>query len=292
MPEAIKTVGVATAVHKEHAVESTRQLMGRLLQAGVKVRARLDMADCCPDGVQLCEDTEVTASDLVIALGGDGTFIAMTRYAAPQGTPLLGVDMGSFGFLAEERLEDVFSSLEDILAGRHFSEERMMVQGEVWHGDKCVSSMIGLNDAVIAKTSPRRLVRLHTKVGDELVAVYPADGLIISTPTGSTAYNLSAGGPIVDPSVQALIITPICPHTLYSRPLVVDASTVIEVSSEARGTHTVDISLTMDGQETIELEANDRVVVRRAEHTVRLIRTREPSFYERLRNKLRWGAEK
>jgi len=290
--ESIETVGIATAVHKKDAVQSTCELIARLQEADVEVRVRPTMASCCPDGAQVCTDEEIADSGLVIVMGGDGTLIEMARHAAPRGTPLLGVDLGSFGFLAEERFDDVLANLADILQGRYSCEERLMVRAELWRDGECVNSFIGLNDAVVAGATHRWLVRLRIRVNNEPVAVYPADGLIVSTPTGSTAYNLSAGGPIVDPDVQALIITPICPHTLYSRPLVVDASAVIEVCSEKRSNAQSDMVLTVDGQQTVNVAAGERVVIRRAQYTARLVHIRRTGFYRRLRDKLRWGAEK
>ena len=168
----------------------------------------------------------------------------------------------------------------------------MMVAAErVRHGE-VISRHWGLNDAIIARIDARNLVRLCTSINGEEIATYIADGLIISTPTGSTAYTLSAGGPIVSPTVESLTITPICPHTLNSRPLVVDAAAVIKVRAEDRGRSRLGMALTMDGQETADLGPEDEVVLRRADFCAKLVRISGPGFYERLRTKLQWGGER
>ena len=167
-----------------------------------------------------------------------------------------------------------------------------MVRATVMRGGAEVISLVGLNDAVIAKMGIRRLARLHTTVDGDYIATYPADGLIIGTPTGSTAYVLSAGGPLVDPAVESLIVTAICPHTLYTRPLVVHPKAVIQVRVESRHREPVEASLTVDGQEEIGLLAEDTIVIDRAPCNARLVRVSKHSYYERLRRKLKWGAEK
>jgi len=234
----------------------------------------------------------ISEADLVIVMGGDGTLLSVARHAAPLGTPLLGVDLGSFGFLAEEEFDVLEANLDTVLSGHYNTEERLMVRARVIRGGSDFITLIGLNDAVIAKTAIRRLVRLHTDVDGDHLATYPADGLIISTPTGSTAYILSAGGPVVDPAVECLIIAPICPHTLYSRPLIVHPRAEIRVRVEARNREPGDVSLTVDGQEEIGLLPDDIVVIDRAECNAKLVRIGKRSYYERLRRKLKWGAEK
>lgn len=231
-------------------------------------------------------------ADVVIVLGGDGTLLSVARHASPRGTPLLGLDLGSFGFLAAESLAGLLANLDGFLRGEYALEPRMMVTAQVRRGDQVIGEHVGLNDAVIGKPDVRRLVRLYTRVNGEHIATYPADGLIISTPTGSTAYVLSAGGPIVSPAVEGLVIVPICPHTLYSRPMVVEASAVIEVTATHRDLPALGVTLTVDGQEAIELEPGDWVTVKRAECDARLVRLSPGGFYERLRTKLNWGAER
>ena len=252
-----------------------------------RVPKTMDTSHC--DVVEL---SQLAHAHMIITLGGDGTLLAVAHHAAPCGVPLLGIDLGSFGFLAEEPFEVLMSELDSVLAGEYETEQRLMVAVEVTREGDVVSQYCGLNDAVIAKTDVRHLVRLYTCINGEHIATYPADGLIVSTPTGSTAYTLSAGGPIISPAVECLVITPICPHTLYSRPLVVESSATIEVSATSRGKPVLGLTLTIDGQEAIELQPGDHVLLRRAEFCAQLVRISTGGFYQRLRTKLNWGTER
>jgi NAD+ kinase len=287
-----KVVGITVAQHKPRAVECGRRLVAALAQRDVQVRASAAVRKSCGDKCEIGDMQYVAESDLVIALGGDGTLLGMARHAAPLGTPLLGIDLGSFGFLAEEDFSHLENGLDALLRGELQIEERLMVRARVMRGGVEFITLIGLNDAVIAKTGIRRMVRLRTVIDGDHIASYPADGLIISTPTGSTAYVLSAGGPLVDPAVECLIVAPICPHTLYSRPLVVRPQAQIEVSAEGRERSVGDASLTLDGQDEVALLPDDIVIVDRAPCNARLVRMAEHSYYERLRRKLKWGAER
>jgi len=296
LPKPIRTVGIATAAHKPQVVPTAGALCEALRAAGRPILLGPCAEDVCsaacvpPD--EVVSLAKLANTDLVISLGGDGTLLAVAGHAGPKGTPLLGVDLGSFGFLAAEDFQTVLDQLEHILQGDYETDRRLMVAAQVVRNGRTVSQHCGLNEAVIGKTDVRRLVRLLTKVDGEHMATYPADGLIISTPTGSTAYGLSAGGPIVSPAVESLIITPICSHTLYSRPLVVEPSAIIEVAVSSRGGPAVGISLALDGQETVELAPGDSVRVFRASFDARLVRVSAGSFYERLRTKLHWDAER
>ena len=291
MSKPVRTVGIAAALHKPRAVKSAAVLCRALGERGLSVLLAPGLEKVCgeADGVGL---RELAKADLVIALGGDGTLLAVAHHAGPQGTPLLGVDLGSFGFLAGESFEGLLENLDGVLAGEYRVERRMMVSADVTRGGETVASFCGLNDAVVGKADIRRLVRLHTCINGEHIATYPADGLIISTPTGSTAYALSAGGPLVSPSVECLVIVPICPHTLYSRPLVVEATAVIQVSATPRDHAAGGLTLTVDGQDAVTLERGDEVVIHRAGYNAKLVRLSPGGFYERLRTKLKWGAER
>lgn len=284
VPRRIQTVGIATAAYKPEV----DQCAGQLCEALERLACRFILGgEHTPGSLE-----HLARADLVISLGGDGTLLALAHAAGPYGTPLLGVDLGSFGFLAAERFETVMDCLPRIVAGEFETEPRVMVAAEVMRGGETASVHCGLNEAVIASSDVGRLVRLHTRVDGEHIATYPADGLIISTPTGSTAYGLSAGGPIVSPSVKSLILTPICSHTLYTRPLVVDPSATIEVSCTRRGQPTDRVCVTLDGQDLVQLRADDTVRVRRAPYDAQLVRVAAGSFYERLRTKLHWDTER
>lgn len=296
MATAIQTVGIAVASHKPRALSSAVELCEALKAAGCRVvlgPGASAVADALSgEACEIADLPGLAEADLIVTLGGDGTLLAVARHAAPRGAPLLGIDLGSFGFLARESFEDLLGNLESVLAGQYGIEQRLVVVADVIRRGDVVSSQCGLNEALIARTDVRRLVRLYTRVNGEHIATYPADGLIISTPTGSTAYTLSAGGPIVSPAVESLILTPICPHTLYSRPLVIEPDAVIEVNATSRGRPAVGVTLTLDGQDAIELGPGDSVVVRRAPFCAELVRISSAGFYERLRAKLNWGAER
>ena len=226
------------------------------------------------------------ASDLLLVLGGDGTLLAAARVAAPRGIPILPINMGSLGFLTSFRLEELYPALEDILAGRLTISERVMLHAELQRGDKILDKQTVVNEVVINKGALARMIELELSIDRDFVCRYRADGLIVASPTGSTAYSLSAGGPIVHPAVESFIITPICPHTLSDRPVVVSDTSIIEVKLSA-GTESV--FLTLDGQKGIPLQATDRVRVSRAQQLLKLIQTPNKSYFEILRNKLKWG---
>jgi len=225
-------------------------------------------------------------ADLVVVLGGDGTLLSVARRYA-GGPPILGVNLGRLGFLTEVPRDDLYPAMVEVLAGRFELDSRSLfdVLLERTNGERAYFR--ALNDAVIAKASLARIVELVLEVDGRLVSRYRADGLVVSTPTGSTAYNLSAGGPILHPHLPVAVLTPICPHTLTLRPLVVPDSSVVEVILETPGEK---VNLTVDGQEGCEMTRGDRLRVTRSAETVHLARTLEPrSIFEGLRSKLHWG---
>jgi NAD+ kinase len=227
--------------------------------------------------------------DLVVVLGGDGTLLSVADCIATSGSqiPLLGVNFGSLGFLTEVTLPELYPSLEAALAGRAHTEERMMLQSTTLRKGEPFATAVALNDVVITKAARSRMINLSVSVGDEFVTGVKADGLIVATPTGSTAYNLSAGGPIVQPSLDALILTPIAPHTLTNRPIVIPASSTVRVQPlmESRD----ELFVTFDGQAGFQLQEGDEVRVCRADRSIRLIRPSTRSYFEVLREKLKWG---
>jgi NAD+ kinase len=285
-------VGIAAAAYKPEVPGHVTQLRDALRALGCEVRLGPGAECGAADGCRVVGYDELARSDLVVSLGGDGTLLKLACYAGPRGTPLLGVDLGSFGFLAAEDWDAVMAALPELVAGRYATEDRLMVRARVERDGEVVEEGHGLNEALIAKTDVRRLVRLQTRINGEPIATYPADGLIIGTPTGSTAYVLSAGGPIVSPAVESLIIVPICPHTLYSRPFVVEPDARIEVTATSRDEPAQGITVTLDGQSAWPLEPGDTVVVERAEFPARLVRVSAGGFYERLRTKLKWDTER
>lgn len=225
-------------------------------------------------------------TDLVITLGGDGTILAAARKAAPQGVPILGVHMGRFGFIAEVHPESLLARLEDLLAGRHTIQSRGMVQGEVERGGVCVHAAIGLNDVVINRGAMTRMLQLSTRIGAGPAMEYVADGVVVATPTGSTAYALSVGGPLIDPTMQALLVAPICPHTLAARPIIVPDTQTVTFLVETDGG---EVRFAADSASVYSLLAGDTVIVRRADYVTRLVVFHEASFYEKVHRRLLWG---
>lgn len=227
--------------------------------------------------------------DMVLVLGGDGTLLGMADCIgeAGSGTPILGVNFGSLGFLTEVTLPELYRSLEAALGGRARMEDRLMLRATTTRNGSLFAQAIALNDAVITKTARSRMIDLSVYVGDEFVTRVKADGLIIATPTGSTAYNLAAGGPIVQPTVDALLLTPIAPHTLTNRPVVIPSTSPVRVhpNMEERD----EVFLTFDGQQGFQLQNGDEVTVRRADKPLRLIKASTRSYFEVLRTKLKWG---
>jgi NAD+ kinase len=227
--------------------------------------------------------------DMIVVLGGDGTLLGMADCIgdAGSGIPLLGVNFGSLGFLTEVTLPELYRSLDAALSGRARVESRLMLRAVTTRDGVQFAQSIALNDAVITKTARSRMIDLSVYVGDEFVTRVKADGLIIATPTGSTAYNLAAGGPIVQPSVDALLLTPIAPHTLTNRPIVIPSTSPVRVhpNMEERD----EVFVTFDGQQGFNLQAGDEVTVRRSERPLRLIKPSTRSYFEVLRTKLKWG---
>jgi NAD+ kinase len=226
------------------------------------------------------------APALVIVLGGDGTLLSVASIFASNGTPILGVNLGFLGFLTEVRLADLYPALECWHGGCHDIDVRAMLRAELWRGGVLHSAYEALNEAVVSKGDIARMGEFAVELDGKSVALFRADGVIISTPTGSTAYTLAANGPILTPSVDAMVVTPICPHLLTLRPIVVRGDALLAVRVEGVANPAL---LTVDGQKAVELRMGDEVRCRRSSHTVNLIRMSEGGFFEALRSKLSWG---
>jgi len=286
-PNLIRTVGIFSQPKRKQVTAVAPKLIEWLGAQKLQVFYDEYTAVCLADKARLRTPHELAAvADLLIVLGGDGTLLAAARAAAPRGVPILAVNLGGLGFLTSVTEDDFYPVLKEVLAGRHKIRERAMLAAETWRAGKVAERQIALNEAAINKGTLSRMIYLDLHIDGAHVCRYRADGLIVSTPTGSTAYSLSAGGPIVHPSVPAFVVTPICPHTLSDRPLVVPASARIEVSFE--GTPEL-VHLTLDGQIEMELRAGDRVLLARAEEKLRLVRDPQKTYYEILRNKLKWA---
>lgn len=270
----IQRVGIVAKVGSPEAVATAHELAEWLRRRGIQ--AALDQEATLPD--EPC--------DLMVVLGGDGTLLAVARTLPPQ-VPILGVNLGNLGFLTEVGRGELYPSLVQVLAGRFETEERSLLEVELRKNGSGSQQFRVLNDAVIAKTALARIIELTLSVDGRLVARFRSDGLIISTPTGSTAYNLSAGGPILSPLLPVVVLTPICPHTLSLRPFVVADTSTVEVTLE---TQAEEVFLTLDGQEGAEIGYRDTVRVTRGPNPVRLVKVSGRSFYDGLRGKLRWGG--
>ncbi|MCH2695374.1 MAG: NAD(+)/NADH kinase [Acidobacteriia bacterium] len=224
--------------------------------------------------------------DLIVAMGGDGTLLSVARILKTHLVPILAVNLGSLGFLTEITLEEMFPTLELVIAGKATLQQRMMIDVSVIRAGKCINSYQGLNDVVINKGVLARIIDINVKIDNNFVATYKADGIIVGTPTGSTAYTLSAGGSILYPTLDAMVVTPIASHTLTFRSLVVPDSSVVELSLKPTQES---IFMTVDGQIGLNLQGKDRVSVKKSSNYVELIQSPEKSFFDILRQKLKWG---
>jgi NAD+ kinase len=278
-------VGIVAKVASREAVHTAHELAEWLRRRGLE--AALDEATLRARGVEGERPFSVReAYDLVVVLGGDGTLLSVARTLTP-GVPILGVNLGNLGFLTEINRVELYPALVQVLAGQYRVEERSLFEVELRRDGGAPVSYRVLNDAVITKSALARIIELTLKVDGHLIARFRSDGLIISTPTGSTAYNLSAGGPIVHPLLPVAVLTPICPHALSMRPIVVPDAGPIEVTLE---TQREEVYLTLDGQEGTSLGYRDTVHVTRGATSVRLAKVSGRSFYRSLRGKLRWGG--
>jgi NAD+ kinase len=228
--------------------------------------------------------------DVVIVLGGDGTLLATAKAIAESGhdIPILAVNFGSLGFLTEITRPEIFQSLDTVISGNATHDLRMMLRASATRAGQPLLTHLALNDVVFSRTALSRMIELEVSVGDQFVTAVKADGLIVATPTGSTAYNLAAGGPIVHPSMDALVLTPIAPHTLTNRPIVISAEREVRVKSA--GTNAGDeVYVTLDGQTGFALTEGDEIAITKAERPIRLIRATSRSYFEVLRQKLKWN---
>ena len=225
-------------------------------------------------------------ADVLLVLGGDGTMLNAARIAGERSIPILGVNMGGLGFLTEVRLENLYPSLERVFANDFVLDERLMLRTHIHRHGETVSQGVVLNDVVISKGTLARMIELRIAIQGRFVTNLRSDGLIVSSPTGSTAYSLSAGGPIIDPAVQSLILTPVCPHTLTHRPLIVPGNVKIELTLTSKDDGAM---ATLDGQVGVAIAQGDKVAIQISEHRTGLIRFPESNYYDVLREKLKWG---
>jgi NAD+ kinase len=291
-PRTISRVGLVAKERVEAAARVLVELAGWLEARGLQpvfetYAARLAGITSGPEIVS--KEELPSACDLIVLLGGDGTLIGMARRVARAGAdvPIAGVNFGSLGFLTEITLDDLYPSLEGVLDGSAPIEERMMLHAKVLRGGGCFTDELVLNDVVITKAALSRIIELSVSIGSDRVMQVRADGLIVATPTGSTAYNLAAGGPIVQPVVDALLLTPIAPHMLTNRPLVVTGTSTISVEPNMNGND--EVFVTFDGQSGHALQTEDVVTIERASRPLCLVRSAQRSYFDVLKQKLKWG---
>ena len=293
--KSVSRVGIVAKSHLRAAAPHLADIVAWLDQRRIEaVFESATAALCAPAGAArvprtLDKATLVSAVDVVLVLGGDGTLLSMADAIAAAGadTPILGVNFGSLGFLTEVTLPELYPALEGAVSGTLHIEERIMLRSTTVRGGAPMPEHLALNDVVITKAARARMTDLSVSIGEEFVTRVKADGLIVATPTGSTAYNLAAGGPIVQPVVDALVLTPIAPHMLTNRPIVIPASSLVRV--QPMMDERDELFVTFDGQAGYQLQAGDEVQIRRAERPLRLLRPSSRSYFEVLRQKLKWN---
>ena len=283
----MKRVGLVAKPDAAEAQRVVRQVVEWLGARGIAVVLEKETAALVPStSAATASKSELPGQvDALIVLGGDGTLLSMARAVGDLGVPILGVNLGVLGFLTATTLEEMLPALEALLAGSMAVEERMMLAARGVRGGQATGDYIALNDVVITKSAMSRIIDLSVSVDGRHATAYRADGLIISTPTGSTAYNLSAGGPILFPTMDAVVLTPIAPHTLSNRPIVLPGAQRIDVTLRVDQ----EVMLTMDGQVGVPLRERDVVEVQKARARIRLMRFDQKDFFSVLRTKLKWG---
>jgi NAD+ kinase len=288
----IKRIGIVLKPNQPDALRTVCELVTWLDKRGITLvgtpeieRDRIQAETGC--AVEQTPREELAANvDLILVLGGDGTMIATSRMLGDAPVPVLGVNYGGLGYLAEFRIEELYQALESIRSGNFRLDKRVMLDVELRRNGELITHNRVLNDVVINKSALARIIEIEAYLNEHFVNSFRADGLIISTPTGSTAYNLSAGGPVIFPSMNAVVITPICPFTLSNRPILVPDVATIELLLK---TDQEEVTLTLDGQVGFSLKVEDRVVIRKSSVTFHLVQPSNRNYFDVLRDKLRWG---
>jgi NAD+ kinase len=282
----IQHVGLIVHTDKPDALRFTREAVEWLRTHALQPYLEPEIASALGMPQYQCDEATLCGSDLLIAVGGDGTILRASHLAAPRGIPILGVHLGRFGFIAQIRPHDLHTAMARVLAGDYTVEKRLMVRAIAYRGQQPICDALALNEVVVTKGAVARMITLQTFVNETFLATYAADGVVVATPTGSTAYSLSAGGAIVDPACEVLLLTPICAHTLSARPLILPAEKQVKVVVTADDG---DFHLQADGGETVRLRSGDTVHVSRAQERTHLIVFDPDEFYTKLRDRLLWG---
>lgn len=282
----MNAIGIIAKPHHAESKRVLEQLVPWIKQRGKTVVMDVDTASLVGATSAVMKNKVAEEVDLIIILGGDGTFLSVARLVEGRDVPLLGVNLGGLGFLTEVSQEEVLEAMEDIFRGHYGVSQRLLLKAHVHRQGERIAEYRALNDVVINKSALARIITLETYVNGIYVNAFAADGLIISSPTGSTAYNMAAGGPILFPTLGAIVVNPICPHTLTNRPVVLPDDVKIEIVLKSENE---DVLLTLDGQVGFALRYDDVVEVRKAAETVKVIDPPGRNYFEVLRTKLKWG---
>ena len=285
------TIGLIGKFGDPSVAATLDQLIGYLRRRDLKILLDADTAKLLPPrGLDAANRRQIGQQcDLVIVVGGDGTLLNAARSLVDFKAPILGVNLGRLGFLADVSPAELDGTLEEIVTGLYQADERSLLHARIVRDQRTITQADALNDVVVHKSDVARMIEVKAFLDGRYISAYRADGLIISTPTGSTAYALSGGGPILHPSLETVLLVPICPHTLTQRPLVVSAESEIEIL--VAESNTTDILVTCDGQISLEIQPGDRVIIRKKRRKLRLIHPLDHDYFQILRAKLRWGMQ-
>jgi len=283
----IKKIGIIANIEKEKSAECALLLRDWALKQGIEVFLEEGIAGKIGEDSGLDRRQLASRVDLLVVMGGDGTILRTVRFVSDYNIPIVGINLGEFGYLTEVNLNEMYSALELICRGDYQTEKRMMLDITISLGEETVRQQSILNDVVITRGNLSRILDLETAVNDRYLTTFRADGIIISTPTGSTAYSLSAGGPIVFPEQDSFIINPICPHTLTNRPIIIPDNVVIRV---ILWTKEQGATLTLDGQVSYTMKSGDSMIVKKSKYVTNLVSSPHRDYMEILRTKLKWGG--
>ncbi len=285
---AMKSIGLAPNPLREESLALATRVAGWLSERSVRAVVTCEAAERIGRPDLAATEEEVVETDLLLILGGDGTMLRWSRLAAPKGTPMMGVNFGQYGFITEVHPDETIDALALVLDGKYYISERTVLKATLTRSGSQIGAYFALNDVVVSKGPLSRMLGLRILVSGKFIVTYAADGIIVSSPTGSTAYSLSAGGPVVHPDVGVFIITPICPHTLNARSLVIPDKEQVRIIGECDEgpSHTM---LTVDGQLGEHLQNEDEVEIVRADYMARLVHLEPQSFYTKLQTRMRWG---
>ncbi len=281
----MKKIGIICKQGRKEPQEILKELLPLLRQKGCETFVDADTAAAL--GINGFSRSEMASwVDLVLVLGGDGTMLSVSRLVAEKGVPILGINLGSLGFITEVNRDDIFDAVDKMLNNDFVIEERLMLSAAIYRNGEKITEYAVLNDVVINKGALARIIDLETNINNHYVTTFKADGLIISTPTGSTAYSLSAGGPIIYPTIESVVLTPICSHTLTNRPIVLPDSSKIEIIIKSLSE---DVFLTLDGQVGFPLRMDDVIEINKARYKAKLLIPAGHDHFKVLRTKLKWG---